>query len=113
MDTALFGANQKAFEKRRRASQVIFDSIPAQIDAIKEKRERDAIELRLFVMKRERAESIRQSCNGEVYIWESPVAPTSGAPRKTVSNRHLRLPEQEASANDMNRIFQPDSAICK
>jgi len=41
-------------EKRRLFLQRLFDSIPGQIDAIREKKENDAIELRRFVMRRER-----------------------------------------------------------
>lgn len=40
--------------KRRLALQLLLDSIPGQIDVIREKKENDAIELRRFALQRER-----------------------------------------------------------
>ena len=41
-------------DKKRAASQRIFDSLPMKIDAIKAEREKAAKELRRFVMEREK-----------------------------------------------------------
>jgi len=46
--------------RKRLALQRIFACLPAQIDAIKDERERAAIELRRFMMVREADETTRQ-----------------------------------------------------
>jgi hypothetical protein len=47
-------------KERRDALQIFLDSIPAQIDAIKNKKEEEAIELRRFMMKREKRENAKR-----------------------------------------------------
>jgi hypothetical protein len=54
LDNGTAGTVYNRAEKRRLALQRLFDTIPEQIDAIREKRENDAIELRRFMMQRER-----------------------------------------------------------
>jgi hypothetical protein len=53
-------AHSQDAEERRDALQQFLDSIPAQIDAIKNKKEEEAIELRRFMMKREKRENAKR-----------------------------------------------------
>jgi hypothetical protein len=47
-------ADTRCAKEGRAALQLFLESIPAQIDAIKNRRQEEAIELRRFMMKRER-----------------------------------------------------------
>jgi len=59
-DTDPIETDQNRAERKRLGLQSIFASMPAQIDAIKDERERAAIELRRFMMVREADETTRQ-----------------------------------------------------
>jgi len=54
------GTTHKAVDKRRRALEKLFDSMPMQIDAIKHEKENAAIELRRFTAQREKSDTIKQ-----------------------------------------------------
>jgi hypothetical protein len=67
------GASQTVAEKRRRTLQRILDSMPAQIDTIKENRELASIELRQFMRERERNRAVKRLKKPRLNGWAKPV----------------------------------------
>ena len=63
----------KAVEKRRLALQVLLDSIPEQIDAIKAEKENAAIELRSFVAAREEMQEVKRPTRAWLIEDEKPL----------------------------------------
>jgi hypothetical protein len=53
-------AHSQDAEERRDALQQFLNTIPAQIDAIKNKRQEEAVELRRFMMKREKGKNAKR-----------------------------------------------------
>lgn len=81
-DKDQFVSNPKSAEKRRRALLCIFDSFPAQVDAIKNQKENDAIELRRFMVQREKDERMKRSSTARSNRWAKPVTGLLWAPEQ-------------------------------